>query len=112
LELNRLELLHELVPTAARIAVLLDPDNPDAANQLRDVQDAACAVGQRIQILIGGTEREIDTAFATLVQQRAGALLVAGDPFYNSRREQLAALAARHAIPASHELREFAVAGS
>jgi putative tryptophan/tyrosine transport system substrate-binding protein len=111
LEPKRLELLRELAPTAATIAILVNPDNPEAANQLSEVQDAARAVRQPVLILNASTERDIDTAFTTLVQQRAGALLVGGDPFFNSRREQLAALAARHSIPASYELREFAVAG-
>lgn len=111
LEPKRLELLRELAPTAAMIAVLINPNNPDAATQSRDVEGAARAVGQQVQILHASTEREIDTAFATLVQQRAGAVLVAGDPFFNSRREQLTALAELHRIPANYELREFAVAG-
>ena len=111
LEPKRLELLRELAPTAATIAILVNPNNPEAANQLSEVQDAALAVRQPVLILNASTERDIETAFATLVQQRAGALLVGGDPFFNSRREQLAALAARHGIPASYELREFAVAG-
>jgi putative ABC transport system substrate-binding protein len=93
------------------IAVLINPNNPDAATQSSDVEAAARAVGQQIQILYAGAEREIDAAFATLVQRRAGALLVAGDPNFISRREQLAAPAERHGIPANYELREFAVAG-
>lgn len=112
LEPKRLELLRELAPAAAAaIAVLVNPNNPEAASQLSEIPDAALAVRQPVLILTASTEREIDTAFATLVQQRAGTLLVGGDPFFNSRRAQIVALAARHAIPASYELREFVVAG-
>jgi putative ABC transport system substrate-binding protein len=78
---------------------------------LKDLQEAARAVGQQIHILHGSSERELDTAFATLTQLRAGALLIGSDPFFNSRRDELVALAARYAIPAIYEWREFAAAG-
>ena len=78
---------------------------------IRDVQEAARAKGVQLHILKAGTESEIDAAFATLVQLHAGALVVGADPFFNSRREQLVALASRHAVPAIYEWREFAAAG-
>jgi putative ABC transport system substrate-binding protein len=111
LEPKRLELLRELVPNAGLIAVLLNPKNPEADSQVNFVQDAARAVGQPIQLLNASTEGEIDTAFAALVEQGAGAVLVGADPFFNSRRQQLVGLAARHRVPASYELREFAADG-
>ena len=111
LEPKRLGLLRELVPTAALMAVLLNPNSPTIEDQLKDVQEAARAVGQQIHILRASSERELDTAFATLAPSRAGALLVGSDPYFTSRRDQIIALAARHAIPAIYEWREFAMAG-
>ena len=112
-ELNpkRLELLSELVPQARVIALLVNPNNAVAEITIRDVQEAARAKGLPLIILKAGTESEIDAAFATLVQERAGALLVGTDPFLNSRRDQLVTLAARHAVPAMHEWRESVAAG-
>jgi putative ABC transport system substrate-binding protein len=111
LEAKRLGLLRELVPTAALMAVLLNPNSPTIEDQLKDVQEAARAVGQQIHILRASSERELDMAFATLAPSRAGALLVGSDPYFNSRRDQIIALAARHVIPAIYEWREFAMAG-
>jgi len=111
LEGKRLGLLHELVPAATLIAVLLNPTNANFQTQLRGVQDAARALGQQVSILSASTERDIDVAFATVTESRAGALLVGSDPFFNSERDQVIALAARHAIPAIYEGREFATAG-
>ena len=111
LEGKRLELLHGLVPAAALIAVLLNPTNANFQTQLRGVQDAARALGQQVSILSASTERGIDVAFATVTKSGAGALLVGSDPFFNSERDQVVALAARHAIPAIYEGREFATAG-
>ena len=108
---KRLELLSELVPQARVIALLVNPNNPTAERIMRDVQEAARAKGVQLPILKAGTESEIDAAFASLVQLQAGALLVGADPFFDSRREQLVALAARHAVPAIYEWREFAAAG-
>ena len=108
---KRLGLLRELVPDAALIAVLLNPVNPPSDGQRKDVQDLARAMGQQIQIFNASSEREIDAAFISLVQSRAGGLLVGADPFFNSRREQLVTLAGHYAIPAVYELREFTVAG-
>ena len=113
LELNpkRLELLSELVPQAKVIALLVNPKNPQTEGVVRDVQDASRAKGVELQILRAGTESEIDRAFASLVQLHAGALVVMGDAFFFSRREQLVALAARHAVPAIYDVHEYAAAG-
>ena len=111
LEGKRLGLLHELVPAAGLIAVLLNPTNANLQAQLRGVQEAARAVGQRVNILSASTGRDIDAAFATAVESHAGALLIGSDPFFNSRLDQIVALAARHAIPAIYEGRDFAMAG-
>jgi putative ABC transport system substrate-binding protein len=111
LEGKRLGLLHGLVPAAALIAVLLNPTNANFQAQLRGVQDAARALGQQVSILSASTEREIDVAFATVTGSGVGALLVGSDPFFNNERDQVVALAARHAIPAIYEGREFAAAG-
>ena len=108
---KRLELLSELVPQARVIALLVNPNNPNTERMIRDVQEAARAKGVQLPILKASTESEIDAAFATLVQLQAGALVVGADPFFNSRREQLVALASRHAVPAIYEWREFAAAG-
>jgi ABC-type uncharacterized transport system substrate-binding protein len=109
---KRLELLLELVPQAMPIALLVNPTNLASAERAtRDVQEAASVKRVELQILKAGTESEIDAAFATLLRLQAGALVVAADTFFNSRREQLLALAARNAVPAIYEAREFAVAG-
>jgi putative tryptophan/tyrosine transport system substrate-binding protein len=106
-----LALLHDLVPSTETIGFLENPNNPIFDLTTRDVLAAAPVVGLKVQILKATTDREIDTAFVSLVQVRTGALLVGNDPFFNSRIEQLVALAARHAIPAMYPLREFAAAG-
>jgi putative ABC transport system substrate-binding protein len=111
LEPKRLELLRQLVPNAALIAVLINPNNPDAASQERDVRAAAENFRQAIVLLKAATPAEIDAAFDKASAEKADALLVAGDPFFNSRRDQITALAARHRIPADYELREFVMAG-
>jgi putative tryptophan/tyrosine transport system substrate-binding protein len=111
LEPKKLALLRELVPNALLIAMLVNPTNPSAETDIEDVRKAAAAIGQRISLLRASTEREIDTAFETVVQQRADALLVAHDPIFLSRRDQFVALAARHKLPAIYEFREFVVGG-
>ena len=111
LEGKRLGLLRELVPSAASMAVLLNPTNANFQTQSRGVQDAARDLGQQVSILSANTERDIDVAFATVAQSGARALLVGSDPFFSSERDQVIALAARHAIPAIYEGREFATAG-
>jgi putative tryptophan/tyrosine transport system substrate-binding protein len=108
---KRLGLLRELVPTAAEIAVLVNPTTRNADEQLAEIQEAARITGQSIHILKAVSERDFKAVFATIVQQRVGALFVAGDPFFTSRRVQLVELAAHHAIPASYAFRDFAVAG-
>jgi putative ABC transport system substrate-binding protein len=108
---KRLELLSELVPQAGVIALLVNPNNPVSERQTRDVQEAARAKGVQLTILKAGTESEIDAAFASLAQLHAGALVVQGEGLFMYRREQLVALASRHAIPASYERREFVAAG-
>jgi putative ABC transport system substrate-binding protein len=112
-ELNpkRLELLSELVPQAGVIALLVNPNFSSAERIMRDVQEAARAKGVQLPILKAGTESEIDAAFAILVQLHAGALVVSGDPFYSSRRDQLVALASRHAVPAIYDFRVFPASG-
>ena len=106
-----LALLHDLVPSAATIGFLRNPNNPVSELTTRDVLAAAAVIGLKVQILEAGTDREIDAAFVSLVQARTGALLVGGDLFFNNRIEQITALAARHALPAMYALREFVVAG-
>ena len=108
---KRLELLRELVPTATTIAFLVNPDNSNAQRDTRVAQTTAGSFGQQLVVLRAGTENDIDTAFAALVQQRANALVVNTDAFFLGRRDQLVALAARHAVPTIHDLREFAAAG-
>jgi putative ABC transport system substrate-binding protein len=108
---KRLELLSELVPEAKVIALLVNPNFPDAEHQTREVQEAAAAKGVQVPILKAATESEIDAAFASLVELHAGALLVGGDAFFASRRDQLVDLASREAVPAIYQGREFAAAG-
>src|SRR5262245_55403539 len=100
LEAKRLGVLHEMVPKATTIAVLVNPNYSPAESQLRDVQDAAAALGVQLVFVRANAQNDFDAAFATIVQQRAGALLVASSPFFNSKREQLVVLAVRHAVPA------------
>jgi len=106
-----LAVLHELVPSSATIGFLEYPNNPVSELTTRDVLAAAPTVGLQVQILKASTDREIDAAFVSLVQAQTGALLVGNDPFFNSRIDQLVALAARHAIPTMYSVREFVVAG-
>ena len=111
LEAKRLGLLHELVPNATTVAVLMNPNFLDAAKHLRDVQRAGDALGLQLLILDASSERDVDLAFATLAQKRAGALLVTADAFLFSQRQKLVALAAHHAMPAIYSYREFITAG-
>jgi putative ABC transport system substrate-binding protein len=108
---KRLGLLLELVPKAATIAILVNPNNPGSAPQLKDVQEAAQSLGRTLVVLKARAQGDFDSVFAALAQQQAGALVVGADPLFNSRREQLVVLAARHAVPAIYEWREFAAAG-
>jgi putative ABC transport system substrate-binding protein len=109
---KRLELLREMVPGTARIAVLVNPANArNAENTLRDTETAARAMGLQIQVLNASTSREIDAAFATFVRERPNAVFVGLDVFFISRRAQLVNLASRHALPATYPLRDFAEVG-
>jgi len=111
-EAKQLELLHELVPTATTIALLVNPTNRTLADMLsRDMQPAADKLGLKLQVLNASTDRDFDTVFTTLARHRPGALLIGADIFFISRSQQLAALAVRYAIPASFYFREFVVAG-
>jgi len=112
-ELNpkRLELLSELVPQARVIALLVNPNSSSNERIVGDVQEAARVKGVQLLVLKAGSETEIDAAFASLGDHKAGALLVASDPFFNNRREQLVSLTSRHAVPAIYEWREFAELG-
>ena len=108
---KRLELLSELVPQARVIALLVNPNNASSERFIRDVQEAARVKGVQLTILKAGSASEIDAAFATFVPLHAGALVVGTDPFLSSRREQLVALASRHAVPSIYAWREFAASG-
>jgi putative ABC transport system substrate-binding protein len=108
---KQLELLHELLPQATVISVLVNPNFPGATFQLRDVQEAARTLGHTMHVLNASTGSEINTAFATIAQQRTDALLVAGDPFFLSRVSQFVTLAARHAVPTIYAQREYVAGG-
>src|SRR3974377_1639451 len=108
---KRLELMHELQPTAATIAVLINPTSVLAEPFLQAVEPAARALGLKLHILNASTDRELDTVFATLAQLRASALVVSTDIFFNTRAEQLAALSLRHAVPTIYAYRPFVAAG-
>jgi putative tryptophan/tyrosine transport system substrate-binding protein len=108
---KRLGLLRDLAPGAEVIALLVDPDKSVGQVQIRDVQEAARALGQSLVVLDGGSDEKIEAAFAALAPQRVGALLVGGDPFFDTRRERLVALAAQHRVPAIYHFREYVLAG-
>ena len=108
---KRLGLLRELAPGPEVIALLVDPDKPVGRVQIRDVQEAARALGQSLVVLDGGSDEKIEAAFAALAPQRVGALLVGADPFFDTRRERLVALAAQHRVPAIYPFREYALGG-
>jgi putative tryptophan/tyrosine transport system substrate-binding protein len=108
---KRLELLSELVPQARVFVLLVNPNNPNTERVVRDVQEAASAKRVQLHLLKAGSESEIDAAFSILVQLQADAVVVGTDPFLTRRRDQLVALAARHAVPAIYESREHAAVG-
>jgi putative ABC transport system substrate-binding protein len=108
---KRLELLHEMVPTAAVIGMLVNPNWVDAETQSREAQEAAHTLGLQLQIVHASNEAEFDAAFSTLVKLHSAALLVANDGFFLDRREQVVALAARYSMPAIYAYREYAAAG-
>jgi putative tryptophan/tyrosine transport system substrate-binding protein len=111
LEPKRFGLLHELVPQAATIGFLVNARYPSAESQVRDVREAARALTLKIHVLPAGTDSEIDAAFETVARERIPAIVVAGDPFFDTRRDKLVALAARHAVPTMFQFREYAEAG-
>jgi putative ABC transport system substrate-binding protein len=108
---KRLELLRQLVPKATTIAILVNPNTPEAEEERRDVQAAAQTIGQHLIVLYAGSDGDIETAFETFAQQGAGALLVSAGAFLNSRRERVVSLAAHRAMPAIYSLREFPAEG-
>jgi putative ABC transport system substrate-binding protein len=109
---KRLELLFKLAPKTATVGVLVNPNYPEADLQRRELKEAAEAIKQQtIHVVSAASESDIDAAFETLVQQNVDALLVANDPYFDSRRDQIAALAARHTMPAIYSGREYAAAG-
>jgi putative ABC transport system substrate-binding protein len=108
---KQFEVLHETVPKAALVGFLVNPTIADAETNTKNVLAAAEVVGQKLLVVQAHTDSELEAAFVTLVQQRAGALVVAADPFFVSRREKLVELAARQKVPAIYTLREFAAAG-
>jgi putative ABC transport system substrate-binding protein len=111
MEPKRLGLLHDLVPQAKAFGALLNPEFPTFADQLADIQAAAQTTGAEIHVFRAGTDHDIEAAFESITQQRIAALLVASDPFFNSRRDEIAALAARRGVPAMYGFRDYAVAG-
>jgi putative ABC transport system substrate-binding protein len=111
LEAKRLGLLREMVPQAAAIGVLLNPNFPSYNSQLSDVQEAARAIHLPLHALRANTDQEIEAAFETASQQRIGALIVAAAPFFDTRRDMIISLAARYSLPAMYQFREFAKAG-
>ena len=111
LEAKRLALVHELVPKSTMIAVLVNPEFPDTDSQLGALETAANDNGQQIYVLEARTERDLEAVFTTIVQQKAGALLVAADPLLSQLHDQIVALAARYKVPAIYESREFVAAG-
>jgi putative tryptophan/tyrosine transport system substrate-binding protein len=108
---KRLELLHQVAPKATTIAMLANPNTPTTEAERRDVQSAAQTTGQQLRVFDAASDRDIEAAFATIVQRGAGALLVGASAFLTSRRESIVAMAARHALPAIYVQREYATAG-
>ena len=109
---KRLELLHELVPTATVMALLINPTDPVIAESVsRALQAAARSFGLELHVLTASTERDFDAVFAKVIQLRAGGLVIGSEAFFTARREQLAALAVRHAVPTVYAYREFVAAG-
>jgi putative ABC transport system substrate-binding protein len=108
---KRLGLAHELVPTATTVAILVNPASPIAEPQVTELQVAARTLGLQLHVLHASTERDFDTVFATLAQQRAGPFVISADSFFNSRSKLLGELTLRHAVPAIYEDRAFAAAG-
>src|SRR5262249_51158793 len=111
LEGKRLGLLHEVVPKASRIGALINPDFSAAQAQLRELEEAAPRLGVQLVVVRANVENDFETAFSTLVREKATALLVCASPFFFSRHQQIVVLAARHALPAIYEWRDFPATG-
>ncbi|HWX27709.1 MAG TPA: ABC transporter substrate-binding protein [Steroidobacteraceae bacterium] len=108
---KQLELLHEMLPSAGTIAFLVNTDNPNVQADAPEIQAAADALGQRLEVLTASTDGDLEAVFMTMVERRAGALVVKADPFFMDRRERLVALAARYAMPAIYSVRPYADVG-
>jgi len=111
MEPKRLGLLTEMVPSASLVGVLVNERFPPAARQLRDLEQAARTVGKRLFVGKAGNDAELDAAFAAIAAQKVGALLVAADPYFDTRRDRIVAFAASQRLPAMYQFREFALAG-
>ena len=111
LEPKKLELMHELTPKSAAVAVLVNPSNPNTESIVKTVNEAGYALGRNLIVVTANTEHELEPAYTTIVERRAGGLIVTADPFFNARRAQIVALTARHSIPAIYEWREFVELG-
>jgi putative tryptophan/tyrosine transport system substrate-binding protein len=111
MEPKRVGLLHELAPGVPLIGALLNPNFPPAARQLQDIEGAIQAIGQRLFVAKASNDTELSAAFTSLVQQRVGAVLVAADPYFDTRRDRIIAFAAQNRLPAIYQFREFAVSG-
>jgi putative ABC transport system substrate-binding protein len=111
LESKRLELLRELVPNPAAIAFLVNPKNPNAASNTKEIETAGSAIGQRIEIVNAASAGDFDAAFATMVERKVEAVIFSGDPLFTSARDQLVAMATKHRLPAIYQWREFVTAG-
>jgi ABC-type uncharacterized transport system substrate-binding protein len=111
MEAKRVGLLHELAPGVTLIGALLNPNFPPAARQLQDIEDAIRTIGQRLFVAKASNDTELNAAFTSLVQQRVGAVLVAADPYFDTRRDRIIAFAAQNRLPAIYQFREFAVSG-
>jgi putative tryptophan/tyrosine transport system substrate-binding protein len=111
LEAKRLGMLHDLVPGAAVIGALLNPNFPPAVSQLQQLDEAARTINQKISVLKAGNDTELDAAFASLVEQKVGALLVTADPYFDTRRDRFIAFAEKNRLPTMYQFRDYAVAG-
>jgi putative ABC transport system substrate-binding protein len=109
--IKRLEIIRELIPNSAVIAVMLNPENPNVGSRVADIQSAARTIGQSIQIVYASSDEEFETTFARLAMDRIGALVIQNDDLFNNRHAQLAALSVQYAIPSIMEVREFVTAG-
>ena len=111
IEPKRIGLLRELMPQARAFGALMNPDSPTFADQLKDIQSAAGTIGVDLQVFRAGHDRELETAFESIAEQKMPAILVSADPYFTSRRTEVVALAARRGVPAMYSFREYALAG-